>query len=161
MNRHATILSLCAAAFCFNSGCLFVRQTTSVVREKENLRPVQFESEQARQYFEGGVHELQSHKQNFDQQVSAVPFLWLYSSNKELSDNAIYNDQISACDTNGDGVISMQEALEYRAKVAEQFRPAEKAKKDEHDSSASKPAFTMQPSDKPPALIDLSSPKGG
>ena len=96
MNRPATILSLCTAVLCFNSGCLFMRCNTCVVREKEKMRPVQFESERAQQFFVDGVHELQSHKQNSDVQVSAVPFLWLYATTKVMSDNAIYNDQISA-----------------------------------------------------------------
>jgi hypothetical protein len=155
-------LSLCAALLCCSSGCLFVQHTTRVVRNKEPIHPAQFESERAQQFFVAGVHELQAHKKDFDVQVSAVPFLWWYSSTNELSDSAVYNDQISACDTNGDGIISMQEALAYRAIVAEQIRLAEKAKADQHDSPPT-PGFTSQrpPCDPPPALIHVATQTSG
>lgn len=122
MFRRFLALSIVVASVCSSSGCLFVRQSARIEREKESLLPVQFESEQARQYFLGGVHELQARKQISNLEMSAVPFLWFNVSHSTLSDNAIYNDQISACDTNGDGLIDMQEATAYRAVIAERVQ---------------------------------------
>jgi hypothetical protein len=127
MNRHFFAL-VAATLFCSFSGCLFVNHSTKVVRDKEPMQRVAFESEQARQSFMAGVHDLQSHKQSYNFQVSAMPLLWWRSSANELSDNAIYNDQISVCDTNGDGFISTQEAVTYRSIVAAQISEAEKNK---------------------------------
>ena len=158
MKRHTVILLLLGAMPCWLSGCLFVRHATRVVRDKEKQQPVQFESQRAQEFFVAGVHELQCHKQNLNVEVSAVPFLWWYSHSDELSDNAIYNDQISACDTNGDGVISMQEASTYRGNVTAQISAAEKSKSTDSKTSESvtesKSAASLE---KPPALIDLSA----
>jgi hypothetical protein len=118
----------CALLLSCTSGCLFVRHNTRVVREKEALRPIQFESDQARSVFEAGVHELQAHKETSGGDVVAVPLLCWYSHVNELSDNAIYNDQESACDTNGDNIITLEEALPYRAKVTERMAMVDKSK---------------------------------
>jgi hypothetical protein len=150
--KRLTILSLCAASLCCVTGCLFVRHSTSMVRDKEPLLPIRFESDRAKQYFLSGVHDLQSHKEGSDIQICAVPFLWWYSSASELSDNAIYNDQISVCDSNGDGLITTDEAMAFRAKVTEQLA-VQKAKKQEPISSADSHA---KQAETPPALIDLS-----
>lgn len=117
----------CVLLLSCTSGCLFVRHNTQVVREKEAVRPIQFESDQACNVFEAGVHELQSSKKPSDADVLAVPFLCLYSHSSVLSDNAIYNDQESACDTNGDNMITLQEALDYRARVTERMATAGKS----------------------------------
>jgi hypothetical protein len=156
MSCHTKAVLLGAAVFCCSSGCLFVHHSTRIVRDKEATRPVQFQSQQARQSFLAGVHELQAHKQSSGPNVTAVPFLWWYSSATELSDNAIYNDQISACDTNADGIISTEEALAYRAAVTEQIRSAERPKTEEHHATVSVPLSTGPPSAEssmPPGLI--------
>jgi hypothetical protein len=130
MARRILVLALLGLLTCGSSGCLFMRHSTRVVREKEKKQAVRFESPRAEEYFLGGVHELQAHKQNGHPEVTAIPFLMVYSRVDELSDNAIYNDQISACDTDGDGVISMQESLAYRARIADRF---------DHDETAPTP----------------------
>ena len=155
MNRR--FIALLGAAFlCPFSGCLFVNHSTKVVRDKEPMQRVAFESEQARQYFQAAVHDLQSHKKSYNFQVSAMPVLWWRSSANELSDNAIYNDQISVCDTNGDGVISAQEAMTYRSIVAAQIRDAEKNQFHEtHPEAASATTFDSPAKTQttPPGLI--------
>ena len=117
-----------AALACVCSGCLFVRHTTHQVREKEALRPARFESAQTQSVFEAGVNDLKAHKNTSDPEVVAVPFVIWYSSVSELSDNAIYNDQISVCDTNGDNLITLDEAQAFRASTAEKVASLEKAK---------------------------------
>ena len=117
----------CALLLSCTSGCLFVQHKTRVVRDKEALRPVQFESDQACSVFEAGVHELQANKQSTDADVLAIPFVCVYSRTNVLSDNAIYNDQESASDTDGDNTITLQEALDYRARVTERMATAGKS----------------------------------
>jgi hypothetical protein len=161
MNRHFVTL-LVAALLCSLSGCLFVNHSTRVVRDKEPMLPVQFESKQAQQYYAAGVHDLQTRKQTYNFQVSAMPLLWWRSTANELSDNAIYNDQISVCDTNGDNFITMEEAMAYRSIVASQIRLAEKNK-----SAESHPDANAPPSEPPnelratPPSVFHSSTKAG
>ena len=93
-----------------SSGCLFVHHSTRVVRDKEQPRAVQFESEGARTMFEAGLADVKSHANGMENpQITAVPFLFWYSRSDKLSDTAMSNDQILACDTNGDGIISNRE----------------------------------------------------
>ncbi len=163
MKRLYIAFPLCVAAFCASSGCLFVRHNTRVEREKESQAAVQFESEQAKRYFLGGVHEMQAHKQQSNLQVAAVPFVFWYSSTAEPSNNAVYNDQITACDTNGDNLITMQEATVYRAAVAEQIRKGDQPK---ITSESVGPAVDIDSPKQekvapgPPALFRFSSKSG-
>jgi len=123
------------------------------------MLPARFESEQAHQYFAAGVHDLQTHKKSYNFQVSAMPLLWWRSSSNELSDNAIYNDQVSVCDTNGDGLITMQEALAYRSIVASELRLAERTQFTEPkpDASATPSGPPNQLRTTPPSLIHSST----
>ena len=106
----------------FQPGCLIVHSSNRVIREDEPLRPVRFESEQAKSTFEDGVSEARAHKKKYEACEFAVPFLCMFSRTSEVSDNAVYNDQIALCDANGDGVINEQEASAFRALVAERTR---------------------------------------
>jgi hypothetical protein len=158
MNRRWLKLSLCGILLSCTPGCLFVRQSTQVVREKEPIRSVQFESQQAKTLFEGGARQMQANKERSTPEVLAIPFLCLYAHSTELSDNAIYNDQAGICDANGDSFITFQEAAIYRAGVDEKVALAHKAKAGE---SGPKPdgviTMAQKPPDPPPALIHISS----
>jgi hypothetical protein len=133
-------LLLCTVPTVFGSGCLFVRHSTVAVREHEAVRPMQFESEQARNVFEGGVTEMKAHKDESNAQVRAVPFLFWYSRVEVPSDNAVYNDQARICDANGDDCITLEEAAAYRARVAEKAKVAEtKTRQNDTASSRSPP----------------------
>jgi hypothetical protein len=134
-----TALCLFAAVLCASSGCLFARHSTNVVREKETPRAVRFESDQARGLFEAQVAELKSHKEATNGKVFFVPFIVWYSRMDVLSDNAIYNDQALACDLNGDGLISVQEAFAYSEKMKEKAEQLAKQKAAEESKVAAKP----------------------
>jgi hypothetical protein len=122
MNRSARLWSsFCIALLCLCSGCLGVRHSTHVVRENEKPRPVQFESEQAKNLFDAGVNQMKAHKETTNVQVS-LSWLGWKSQGDVLSDNAVYNDELLACDTNGDGVIAVNEAFAYRGRVEEKMR---------------------------------------
>jgi hypothetical protein len=121
MHRSAWFL----AAFCtftlgVNSGCLITRHNTNIVRKSEKLRPVQFESAEAKNLFDGKLVQAKSDQGMKNPQVFAVPFLLWYSSTDVVSDNGVYNDQLGICDTNGDGYISDREAMIYAAKSNKQ-----------------------------------------
>lgn len=113
-------LSVCAVLLSISSGCLFVRHSTHVVRESEKPQAVQFESPQAQNMFDSGVAQAKQHKESSNPKVLAVPLVCWYSRADVLSDNAVYNDQILVCDTNGDRVITNQEAYAYSSRVAAQ-----------------------------------------
>ena len=116
--------ALAVALLVFGSGCLIMHQSTRVIRENEPLRPMRFESEQARSVFEASVNELKAHKKGPEAQVFAIPFLCFFSRTTMLSDNALYNDQAVLCDANGDSLITEQEANAYRAQVTEKIAAA-------------------------------------
>jgi hypothetical protein len=121
MHRSAWFL----AAFCtlilgVNSGCLITRHSTNIVRKNEKLRPVQFESAEAKNLFDGKLAQAKSDQGMKNPQVFAVPFLLWYSSTDVVSDNGVYNDQLAICDTNGDGFITDREAMIYAAKSDKQ-----------------------------------------
>lgn len=122
MKRPASSRLLwCIALLCACPGCLGVRHSTHVVRENEKPRPVRFESEQAKNLFDSGVKQMQAHKESSNVQVSFSWFFWK-SQDEKLSDNAVFNDEAGLCDANGDGVIGVQEAYAYRARVDEKMQ---------------------------------------
>jgi hypothetical protein len=147
----------CTVLLAFNTGCLFTRHTTNVVRKNEKPRAVAFESPQAKNIFDGKLVEAKTNlNTNFSNpRVVAVPFLLWYSSTDVVSDNGIYNDQLAICDINGDGVVTLDEASTYAAKVDEQIakREAEKAKNNAQfannaptgTNSTSAPAYAQPP----------------
>jgi len=120
-----------AAVLLFGSGCLITHHSTNIVRKNEKPRAVVFESPQAKNIFDGKVVEVRANQNSLNNpHVVAVPFLLWWSSTDVVSDTGIYNDQVAICDTNGDGVITLDEATIYAARVDEQIakHQAEKAK---------------------------------
>jgi hypothetical protein len=59
---------------------------------------------------------MKAHKEVSNFQLSFSLLGWR-SQADVLSDNAVYNDEILACDANGDGLITVAEAAAYRARV--------------------------------------------
>lgn len=135
-SRRLIVLG-CALALATCSGCLITRHTTNVVRKNEKPRAVRFESAQAKNVFDGKVLETREKLASMSNpRVVAVPFLLWWSSTDMLSDNALRNDQLSICDVNGDGVISLAEANVFAAKVDERLAEQER----EAEQTASLPA---------------------
>lgn len=88
-------------------GCLTLYSKTEVVRSEEPRRPVAFESVEAAEIFDKAVREKPNSLGGTD---ISIPFLTLYSRERELSDSAHYNDCVIRCDTNQDGMITLLEA---------------------------------------------------
>jgi hypothetical protein len=117
MSRVGSIRSvLPAALLCLCSGCLITHHSTNVVRQDEPRRPVQFESSAAQQAFSARAFDEEAREKAAKTSFFAVPFLLWWSKTNVLSEGAYFNDQVAACDADGDGVISVQEALAYNPK---------------------------------------------
>ena len=119
MKRYSLLAVIFSTALlAFAPGCLITRHATNVVRKDEKPRTVQFESAQAKNIFDGKLAQVKSSKNGINNpSVFAVPFLLWYSSTEVVSDNGVYNDQLAICDTNGDDLISFEEATTYSAQV--------------------------------------------
>jgi hypothetical protein len=127
-------------------GCLFVRHTTRVVRKDEVRQPVRFESEQAQYLFEGGISDVKPLQGMRNPEIVAVPLLLLYARTDVLSDAAFYNDQLLACDTDGNRSITLDEALAYRARTQAKVRAVESTGGSEEPSHvATAPADKLPP----------------
>lgn len=109
-------LPLAMAGVC--SGCLFTHHQTNMVRQDEIRREVEFESLAARQAFSARAYDAAAREKATKTKVVAIPFLLWQSRMDVLSDNAYYNDQVVACDTNGDGRITVAEAVAYSPKFS-------------------------------------------
>lgn len=129
MASRWAVWAACAVLGVTIPGCLFVRHSTNVVRQDEQRRPVQFESESAKNIFQAGVVKMSDHKEGSNPHVVAIPFLCWYSRVDVPSDNAVYNDQVAACDSNGDGLIATSEAQLFGERVQEQIQLAEAKEK--------------------------------
>ena len=134
----------CTALVAFAPGCLITRHSTNVVRKNEKPRKVQFESAQAKNIFDGKVAEQKADKGMSNPNVFAVPFLLWYSTTDVVSDNGIYNDQIAICDTDGDRIITLQEAETYAARFDAKMAKRE-AVKTKSDSDAGDVFISDQP----------------
>jgi hypothetical protein len=153
----------CTALLAFSSGCLITRHTTNVVRKNEKPRAVVFDSAQSKNIFNGKLAEVKSTPNpNFQNpKVVAVPFLLWWSSTDVVSDNGIYNDQVAICDANGDGMVTMDEANIYAAKVDERVAKhnEEKAKIEaqfaSHESIAQNPAPSSRENPPPTPNVNV------
>lgn len=141
--RRVSLVSLGGAAVVLSCccGCLLVNHSTRVVRQYEKPRSAQFESAQAQNLFEAGVVDMKSHKESSNPQVVAIPFVIWLSRMDELSDTAVYNDQLLVCDSNGDGLITTEEAFAFRAMA----KSKASEKKSGDDSNLSQIASKIPP----------------
>lgn len=98
----------------FGSGCLFKYHSTKVVGQNEARREVQFESVGARQAFSAKAFNDKSREAGAKSDVLTIPLLLWRSRMDVLSENAFYNAQVAACDRDGDGLITLSEAVAYR-----------------------------------------------
>lgn len=148
MGRHLLLTCSLGVLLLSSSGCLFVRHATRVVRQDEKPRSVQFESESARNLFEAGLADVKAHPDTgANPQIVAVPLLFWYSSTDQLSDAAIYNDQVLACDRNGDSFITLQEATAFREQAGAKAAAAAK------QSAPGEASVAQQPPKTPPGII--------
>ena len=97
------------------SGCLLSHEHKRVIREKEPLRPVRFQSPETAEKFSKllGEHDRTADGSSFS---LGIPFLLGLSAKTVPSTNAHYNDHALRCDTNGDCYISDSEVDAYASR---------------------------------------------
>jgi hypothetical protein len=88
-------------------GCLTLFSKTEVVRGDEQRRPIRFENPQAAEEFNRAV---KWKSKSMGGAHLGVPFVTLYSKDRQLSESAHFNDCVLRCDTDQDGTITLVEA---------------------------------------------------
>jgi hypothetical protein len=108
MSRARTLAAAFAvAALWLLPGCITLFSKTEVVRGEEPRRPIRFENQQAAEEFNRAVKWKSKH---LDGAHVGVPFVTLYSRDRQLSAGAHFNDCVARCDTDQDGTITLAEA---------------------------------------------------
>ena len=117
MNRRfARLLTLALACplAAVAGGCLINAEGERVVRNNEARRTVQFESDTGLEQFQQTVRMRGSWASRYQGESSfGIPFIIGVEQRRVISENAFYNDQVSAADVNGDGVLSDAEVRAY------------------------------------------------
>ncbi len=98
---------LAVVSLLFVPGCLTLYSKTEVVRGEEPRRPISFENAQAAEVFQKAMKEKSPCMGGID---ISIPFITLYSKERQLSDSAFFNECVYRCDTNQDGIITVSEA---------------------------------------------------
>ena len=154
MNARALKSLLALTLLCPFAGCLFTHASERVLRPEEQLYEVSFQTPLAEEMFMTCVAHPDADSGKSGSFVG-IPFLLAWARSERLSKNAIHNDQIVLCDTNGDGLITDLEALRYRDRYYPGVEPGEHlaANEDEDDDgplsiSASYVADTPDETDK-------------
>jgi hypothetical protein len=98
----------------FASGCITLFSKTEVVRGGEALRPVSFETEEAGRVFHDAVKDGHGYVGGTH---LGVPFVTFFRKSKVLSEPAKFNDAVTRCDTNQDGVITLVEARVFASRT--------------------------------------------
>ena len=103
---------LAAAVFAVASlalvpGCLTLFSKTEVVRGEEPRRPIRFENQEAAETFNKAMKDKSA---QLGGTYVGIPFITLYSKDRQLSDSAHFNDCVLRCDTDQDGTITLVEA---------------------------------------------------
>jgi len=110
MKRRHVLFALLMPAL---AGCMTLYHKRDVARAGEERLSVNFESEAAATWFQSRLALRNRDREASKQTLFAVPFVTLYHRETVLADNAFFNDQVRACDTNGDGKITEAEARVY------------------------------------------------
>jgi len=108
MNRSRLLAAgLAVASLSLMPGCLTLYSKTEVVRGEEPRRPISFENSEAAEVFQKAMKEKSPSMGGID---ISIPFITLYSKERQLSDAAFFNECVIRCDTNQDGLITLAEA---------------------------------------------------
>jgi hypothetical protein len=104
---RVSVAVLAVASLALLPGCLTLFSKTEVVRGEEPRRPIRFENQQAAEAFSKAAKDRSA---SLGGTHLGVPFVTLYSKDRQLSDSAHFNDCVTRCDTDQDGVITLVEA---------------------------------------------------
>lgn len=104
--RLLTVVTLLAVGPAL-PGCLAILTKHEVVRVEEARRPARFESPAVAESFAKAA-KLDKAKQ-VGGEYSSVLFLTVYGREQYLAENAKFNDAVTKCDADQDGVITAKE----------------------------------------------------
>lgn len=109
MTRKArtSLVFVLFAVLCMGSGCQF-HNVTNEIRSDEPMLKVSFENARAEELFMKAVNTTYGDEKNV--QRVGLPGFSLHSRNESIAWNANCNDHIRAMDTDGNLVITEQEA---------------------------------------------------
>src|SRR5262245_6393844 len=107
VRARVLVAALAVASLSLLPGCLTLFTKTEVVRGEEARRPIRFESGAAAEEFNKAT---KARSASLGGTYLGVPFVTLYSKNRQLSDSAHFNDCVARCDTDQDGIITLVEA---------------------------------------------------
>ncbi|MGL4462797.1 MAG: hypothetical protein ACRDD1_10445 [Planctomycetia bacterium] len=99
-----------AAACPLLGGCITFFSRTQYVGSDQPRLPVQFESPVAARTF---LDCMDGRSRLLGQTYIGVPFVTFFASNQQLAESAFFNEQVRICDTNADGLVTMDEATIY------------------------------------------------
>jgi|GEM_PF-3174829 len=111
LSRYALIL---VVAMFFCPGCLVMGNKTKILRKNEVRTIINFENEEARDLFHSKAKRKISQNKTVHDEALVIPFIVAYHTNAKLSEAARYNDEILQCDSDGDGLVTEQEAKVYK-----------------------------------------------
>ena len=107
MLRARLVVAALAASLTLLPGCLTLFSKTEVLRGEEPRRPIRFENQEAAETFNKAMKDKSA---QLGSTYLGVPFITLYSKERQLSDSAHFNDCVLRCDTDQDGTITLAEA---------------------------------------------------
>jgi hypothetical protein len=99
-----------------NMACLHYERTDTVRRE-ENPQAISFESEAAERLFADALEKKKVSNLDISSANITVPLIFYWSKSVRLSEAAFFNDQVKACDVDGNGLLSDTEVAEYHKNV--------------------------------------------
>ena len=109
--RTAIFSTLCLAIFAIiQTGCLLTHSHHTVVRQGEPLRPLTFESAEARETFEAVAEDSAENNSDESRSSFGIPFIVGLEKSSKTSSTAIRNDVATRFDINSDQHISDYEA---------------------------------------------------
>jgi hypothetical protein len=110
-------LAFCCALLPACAGCLLVYTKEETLRKDESRRPVTFESDTGARLFAAAVEKQLAKPREVGSQNLVIPFLTYITVSSKLSEAAAFNDEMTACDTDHNGVISDGEAVAFHKMI--------------------------------------------
>lgn len=108
-----------------SSGCAIIHSYEEVRRNEQRIG-IKFESEKAAKLFNEAFSSIERRlgaKNLPDSTRVDLILITLYRKQRKLSDNAFYNDAVNEADTDGNLIVTEDEALRfYKSKIPEYFR---------------------------------------
>ena len=107
LRARLAVAAFAVAPLTLLPGCLTLFSKTEVIRGEEPRRPIRFENPEAAEAFNKAMKDKPA---SLGGTYVGIPFITLFSKDRQLSDSAHFNDCVLRCDTDQDGTITVVEA---------------------------------------------------